>query len=374
MFDTLIINPFITFITFLYAALGNNIVLAIVVFTLAVRVITYPLTIQQQRSSKAMQKIQPQLKKLREKHKGDREKFGQAQMALYREHKINPLGGCLPLVIQMPILIGLYSSIMNVLASTPTQLIALNDRLLMPNLGKLVPLEKVWLGMDLTLAPTANPVYALALPVLVMGTTWLQSKLTMGNQPKPEKRDDGKPDQSAAMQQSMTTMMPLMFGFFSLSFSVGLSIYFIVSNVIGIAQYGWMGRQDKQKEALAEEEARKLGSRRRRKRQAQDETRQLDDGRDTDIAKLPAADAPSPAAVELPAWLPGWLKRGHVAPEAAQPTVESAPPTVEAESPTIEEEPAMAPLEIAAPVDDETARRKKERRRQLLQASAGSDD
>ncbi len=270
MFDTLIINPFITFITFLYAALGNNIVLAIVVFTLVVRVLTYPLTIQQQRSSRAMQKIQPQLKKLREKHKGDREKFSQAQMALYREHKINPFGGCLPLLIQMPILLGLYSSILNVLASTPTQLIALNDRLLVPSLGTLVPLEKVWLGLDLTLPPTTNPVYALALPVLVMGSTWLQSKLTMGNQPKPEKREDGKPDQGAAMQQSMTTMMPLMFGFFSLSFSVGLSIYFIVSNTIGIVQYAWMGRQDKRRAALEEEEASLLngGARRRRRRDA----------------------------------------------------------------------------------------------------------
>jgi YidC/Oxa1 family membrane protein insertase len=96
----------------------------------------------------------------------------------------------------------------------------------------------MWLGMDLTKAPTANPVWALALPVLVLVTTWLQSKLTIVPTPP---SDDGKPNQTQAMQQSMTTVMPLMFGFFSLSFSVGLSIYFIVSNIVGILQYGFMG-------------------------------------------------------------------------------------------------------------------------------------
>ncbi len=353
MFDTFIINPFITFITFLYAALGNNIVLAIVVFTLVVRVLTYPLTIQQQRSSKSMQQIQPQLKKLREKHKGDREKFSQAQMALYREHKINPLGGCLPLVIQMPILLGLYSSILNVLASTPTQLIALNDRLLLPTLGTLVPLEKVWLGMDLTLPPTANPVYALALPLLVMGSTWLQSKLTMGNQPKPEKRDDGKPDQSAAMQQSMTTMMPLMFGFFSLSFSVGLSIYFIVSNTIGIAQYGLIGRQDKQRAVVAEEEARMQGSKRRRRRREYSET---DEEKREDTAESANASADS----EPQQWLPGWFRRRQPADsEPANPPREATPPPRDDQS---------------ASVADAAAKRKKERRRRLLGTNAETDD
>ena len=355
MFDTFIINPFITFITFLYDVLGNNIVLAIVVFTVVVRVLTYPLTMQQQRSSKAMQKIQPQLKKLREKHKGDREKFSQAQMALYREHKINPLGGCLPLVIQMPILLGLYSSILNVLASTPTQLIALNDRLLVPTLGTLVPLEKVWLGMDLTLAPTANPIYALALPLLVMGSTWLQSKLTMGNQPKPEKRDDGKPDQSAAMQQSMTTMMPLMFGFFSLSFSVGLSIYFIVSNTIGIAQYGWMGRQDKQRVAVAEEEARMLGSKRRRRRRELSEVSEAE-GESSAESESSAEQPEAPDPMILPQWLPGWLRRRPAADnEPANPPQEATPPTREEKSP---------------PVADADAKRRKERRRRLLGTDA----
>ncbi len=238
----LIINPFITILTLLYGLLGSNIVLAIAVFTVVIRLLTSPLLIQQQRSAKAMQEVQPKLTQLKEKYKNDREKLAQAQMELYKEEGINPLGGCLPLVIQLPILLGLYQAIIYGLASTPFQLIDLSERLLIPGLDQFVPLNNTWLGMDLTLAPTVNPTYALVLPVLVMATTWLQSKLTIPT--PPANSDNGVPNQAAAMTRSMTTIMPIMFGFFSLSFSVGLSIYFVVSNVVGILQYTLMGRAE----------------------------------------------------------------------------------------------------------------------------------
>lgn len=234
----LILNPFVTLLTFLYSVLNQDIVLAIVVFTILVRIAILPLTAQQQRSAKAMQALQPELKKLQDKYKNDREKLAQEQMALYKEHGVNPLGGCLPLLIQFPILIGLYQAIIFTLAATPFQLLDLSGRFLLPGLDRFVPLNNIWLSMDLTKPPTDNPVWALALPVLVLVTTWLQSKLTI---PPTPPGDDGKPTQAQAMTQSMTTIMPLMFGFFSLTFSVGLSIYFVVSNIIGILQYGLMG-------------------------------------------------------------------------------------------------------------------------------------
>jgi YidC/Oxa1 family membrane protein insertase len=238
----LILNPFITLLTLLYSVLGENVVLAIVVFTVLVRVAILPLTAQQQRSSKAMQALQPELKKLQEKHKNDREKLAQEQMALYKEHGVNPFGGCFPLLIQFPILIGLYQAIIFTLAATPFQLVDLSGRFMLPGLDHLIPLNNMWLGMDLSKAPTANPTWALALPLLVLVTTWAQSKLTVPPAPPPSDSDDGKPNQAQAMTQSMTTIMPLMFGFFSLQFSVGLSIYFVISNVIGIVQYSLMGQ------------------------------------------------------------------------------------------------------------------------------------
>src|SRR6185295_1366536 len=146
----LILNPFITVLTLLYSIFGNSPAAAIILFTILVRVIMQPLNAQQMRSSKAMQELQPELKKLQDKHKNDREKLAQEQMRLYKEKGINPLGGCLPLIIQLPIWIGLYQAINHALAATPLQLLDLSGRFMLPGLDKLVPLNNVWLGMDLT--------------------------------------------------------------------------------------------------------------------------------------------------------------------------------------------------------------------------------
>ncbi len=225
-------NPFTTALLFLYQFLGQNIVLTIIVFTVLVRLLTYPLTIQQIRSSKAMQELQPKLKKLQEKYKGDREKLAQEQMQLYREHGVNPLAGCLPLLIQFPILIGLYGAIGRSLASTPLQLLDLYHRILVPSLSHLVPVQNQFLWLNLAL-----PDQTFILPILVVATTWLQQKLMT-----PTMTTGDPKDPSAAMARNMNVMMPLMIGIFSLSFASGLSIYWVASNLVGIAQYAMMGR------------------------------------------------------------------------------------------------------------------------------------
>lgn len=234
-----LLNPFITALALLYSIFGNNIVLAITALTVVIRLATSPLLLQQQRSTEAMQVLQPQIKRLQEKYKGDREKISMAQMELYKEHKISPLGGCLPLVVQLPILFALYGAITYGLGATPYQVIDLSGRLLIPGLDKLVPLDKMWLGLDLTQSPTVAGFNAavVILPLLVVVTTWLQSKLTI---PPVDPNDKSNP--AASMTRSMTTIMPLMFGFFALTFSVGLSIYFIVSNTVGIIQYTLLGK------------------------------------------------------------------------------------------------------------------------------------
>lgn len=267
----LIINIFVTLLTFFYSLTGN-IVLSIAVFTILVRMLMFPLTIQQQKSSRAMQAIQPKMQDIQEKYKNDREKLAQEQMKLYQEHGVNPVGGCLPLFIQFPIFIGLYQAIIFALAATPLQLIDISGRFLMPTLATEIPLNNIWLGMDLTLPPTANPFYALALPALVVVTTWAQSKLTMPSQP-PQAGSDERMNQAAQMTKSMTTIMPLMFGFFSLSFSVGISIYFIVSNLVGALQFAFLSRQRKAEEARqaeieAQEKAEKKKSKKKKKETA----------------------------------------------------------------------------------------------------------
>lgn len=243
----LILNPFVTLMALFYSVFGNNIILAIVVLTVIIRLAMYPIFARQRVTMKKTSELQPKLKKLQEKYKDDREKLAQAQMELYREHGVNPLGGCLPLLLQFPIFIALYNAIFLALSSTPQQLVDLSNRLLLPGLDGLIPLQNTWLGMSLVdpPAPPGNPAYALIMPLLVMVTTYFQYKLSTAtsaaNKADKDEDDDAEPNQAQAIQQSMGTVMPVMFGLISLSFSVGLSIYFITSNLVGILQYSPIG-------------------------------------------------------------------------------------------------------------------------------------
>jgi YidC/Oxa1 family membrane protein insertase len=188
----------------------------------------------QQRSAKKMQELQPKLKELQKKYGKDRERMSQEQMKLYREAGVNPMGGCLPMLVQFPIWIGLYQSIIQALGYQPLQLLNLSQNIypFMQSVWAAVPLNRFFLGMDLALTPQQLGGLTFALPVLVAFTSWLQTKMTT-----PAGGGDG---QAAGMGQSMTLMMPLMFGFFSLNFSTGLSFYFIVSNIIGIVTQGFI--------------------------------------------------------------------------------------------------------------------------------------
>jgi YidC/Oxa1 family membrane protein insertase len=210
---------------------------------------------KQQRSTKAMQELQPELKKIQEKYKNDRERAAQAQWELYREYGVNPLAGCLPLLIQFPILIGLYRAIVTTLAATPLQLLNLSGRVWVPELSNQVPLENRFLWLNLAVP---DPLYIL--PILVVITTWLQQKLLMPSTStdsgsRGRGGGDQAADQAAQISRQMMMIMPIMFGFFALSFASGLSIYFIGSNLIGIGQYAMMGRIDfKQVLGLKKEE------------------------------------------------------------------------------------------------------------------------
>ncbi len=232
----LILNPFITILLLLYQFLGQNVVLAIVVFTVLVRLVTYPLSLQQQRSAKAMSELQPELERLKKKYGNDREKLAQAQMELYREKGINPMGGCLPLLIQLPIMIALYQAIIQSLAANPLQLLDLHGRVLIPGLVSLVPLQNHFLWLNLA---QPDPYYVL--PILVWLTSWIQQRMITPSTPSDAQNPAGQ------SMQMMTTFMPIMFFFFALTFASGLSIYFIVSNLISIAQYSLTGQGDLKK-------------------------------------------------------------------------------------------------------------------------------
>ena len=227
MWDILIINPMVNSLLFLYQLLFKNFTLAITVFTILVRLLTQPLTAQSQKSSKKLTELQQsdEWRKIQEKYAKDQEKRNQEQMKLMQQAGANPLGGCLPMLIQFPILIGLYQAINLAMAASPVQLLNLSQHIypFLPNVTNLIPLENQFLWLHLGLP---DPYYVL--PVVVVATTWLQSKIMTPPSADP---------QAAQMSQTMSIYMPLMIGWMSLNFPSGLSIYWVISNVVGIVQY-----------------------------------------------------------------------------------------------------------------------------------------
>jgi len=233
--------PLANLLLLFYNFLGHQTVAAIALLTILIRLLLLPLTLGQQRSARKMRELQPEIDKLKKKYGDDQEKLAQEQMKLWKTAGINPAGGCLPMLIQLPILFGLYRAITYCVPSTPLQLFQFSQHIYkgLPGVEGLVPLDSTFLGMDLGQPPSPAYWWSYALPVLVLATSWLQQKLLS---PTTATSGDGQ-SQSEMMTQQMQIMMPLMFGMISLQYATGLSIYFIISNLIGLVQYYFFPRQ-----------------------------------------------------------------------------------------------------------------------------------
>jgi len=231
IWNTVLFEPMLNSLLFLYSLLGRSFGLSIIVFTVLVRILTLPITWQQMRSAKSSQELQPKLQDLQKKYKNDREKLAQEQMKLYKEAGVNPLGCLVPTLIQLPIWIGLYQSIINALPNNPLQLLNLARHIYQqfPILPSLVPLNAHFLWLNLG---RPDPYYAL--PILVVATMWMQQKMMTATTTDPQQQ---------AMNQSMELMMPMMFGIITLQLASGLGLYFVATNVVGIVQQyflsGW---------------------------------------------------------------------------------------------------------------------------------------
>ncbi|MDD7678664.1 MAG: YidC/Oxa1 family membrane protein insertase, partial [Anaerovibrio sp.] len=190
----------------LTAAVGfANYGIAIILMTILVKALMYPLTAKQVRSMKAMQDLQPALKKLQKDYKNNPQLLQQKMAELYKEAGVNPLAGCLPLLIQMPILMGVYYCLYGYSYSgDPTFL---------------------WL----TSLSDTDPLYVL--PILSALTTYIQQKQTMAN--------NGQDNQQMKI---MSYMMPLFIGWISLNFPSGLVVYWVTMNLCQIAQQWYMFR------------------------------------------------------------------------------------------------------------------------------------
>ncbi|PKN34317.1 MAG: membrane protein insertase YidC [Deltaproteobacteria bacterium HGW-Deltaproteobacteria-19] len=195
--------PMLWVLNYIYKYLPNY-GIAIIVLTLIIKIIFWPLGNISYRSMKEMQKLQPRMKEIQEKFKSDRQRLSQETMALYKAHKINPMSGCLPMLIQIPVFFGLYKALMYAIELRHSPLI--------------------WWIQDLS---AKDPYYIT--PVIMGATMWLQQKMT--------------PSTGDAMQQKIMLWMPVIFTFLFLNFPSGLVIYWLFNNIFSIGQQYYINKK-----------------------------------------------------------------------------------------------------------------------------------
>ena len=251
IFNTLFLAPIINImVLFIHAfnAIGipGSLGLSIIALTAVIKLLIWPFMTAQLRSTRKMMDLKPHLDKLKEKHKGDKQKFSQAQMALFKEHGVNPAAGCLPALIQMPVFIALYQVIFAFFDMT-SGLNHINDLTysFVPDLAKMP--NPQFLGIDLSHKPSDFGQYGWALlliPVVTAMLQFVQSKMMAPSPVKKypsdsiveKKEKESKGDMASAMQSQMLYLLPLMIGFFAYGFPAGLALYWNTFTIFGIIQ------------------------------------------------------------------------------------------------------------------------------------------
>ena len=232
---------------------------AIIFLTVLIRMLLLPLTMQSFYSTREMQKLQPKLKKIQEKYKNKPEELNKHMIELYKEHKVNPLGGCLPMLVQMPFLFALYGSLTSMefkflLAKSTSRAF-----LILPDLTHLGLYQKLHPALQslvesLTTAGLSGPfpqpgelhIENIVLLALFTISTVVQQKMMM-----PAPTPDADPRQ-VAVQKQMQVMMPIMITsmFVMIPLPTGIFLYLVVSNLIGIAQYAYLNWHSKRRDAM----------------------------------------------------------------------------------------------------------------------------
>lgn len=228
--NIVLLQPMLNFLIVLSNVFFHNFGIAIVVLVIIVRLLMLPVTLKQLHSTKAMSSLQPKLQEMQKKYGGDRVKLQQEMAKVYKESGVNPMGCLWPMLIQFPIWIALYQSILKALAATPEDLMGLSDRLYSSSyiIGA-VPLNEQFLWLNL-----GQPDKYYIMAILVAASMWVLQKMSTVPTSDPKQQ---------SMNNMLVWLMPLMFGFFTISFPSGLAVFWLISNIIGIiTQYfitGW---------------------------------------------------------------------------------------------------------------------------------------
>ena len=211
------VEPLTTFFAWLLRVLYSfipNYGFCIIVITLLVRIVTLPVIQKQMKSMEKMRLLQPRMKEIQEQYGDNREKQSEAMMAMYKETGVNPLGGCLPMLLQLPVFIGLFYALQSSIELRHAPFVLWMTDLSAPETLFMIP------GLEIPFR---------LLPILMAGSMVLQAKF----QPT-------GPD--PAQQRMMMTMMPIMMLVLFYSFPSGLVLYYMLSNFLGIAHQRWVGR------------------------------------------------------------------------------------------------------------------------------------
>jgi YidC/Oxa1 family membrane protein insertase len=219
LFNEVIYRPLFNGLIFLYNVLpGHDFGIAIIVLTVVIRIILYPLNQKAIKSQKEMQLIQPKVKEVQQKYKNNKEEQGKALMDLYKEHKINPASGCLPILVQLPILWGLFSVLRAGLK--PESLVNLYSFIAHP-----VVINNIFLGiLDLSQK-------SIVLAILAGIAQFIQSKMLM-----PKTNASQGSDFSSVMNKQMVYFFPIFTVFIAASLPAGLGLYWVATTVFGIGQ------------------------------------------------------------------------------------------------------------------------------------------
>ncbi len=238
-FTLVLYQPLLNGLVALYHIFGDNFGLAIIAITVIVKVVTYPLTKPSMEMAKKQKEIAPELRKLKEKYKDDKQLFLKKQMELYKEHGINPASGCLPQIVQIVILIFLYRVFTDLLQANGL----LSEQVVkyIYDFEFLKFAEGESLNTQFLIYNLASVDKTYTLPILSAVAQFVMSKMMMASNKGTEKIVKSTPDTTDDlmynMQESMTYTFPIMTLFIGISLPAGLSLYWLVSTILGIVQY-----------------------------------------------------------------------------------------------------------------------------------------
>lgn len=246
IFNIILVWPFLNILVLCFKILSFLAVpfalgFSIILLTVLIRLVLYPLTTAQLKASRKMQEISPHLARLKERHKGDAKMLQAETMKLYKEFGVNPAAGCLPILIQLPIIWGLYSVLNHIVTLGPENTVNQINQVVYFDFLKI---SKIWDTHFFGLPLGQNPsqlinnfgIIILLIPIITGFLQFIQSKMLFPKTQKTTTTEKKQMDFAQAFQTQTTYLFPIMIAFFSYSFPIGLSLYWNTFTVFGIIQ------------------------------------------------------------------------------------------------------------------------------------------